>query len=232
MSEKKQSNESLTQAQRFGLALGSVLTSQNSGRHTTLYPHESTPEQVAMEKKTLARDWGIHCRDDLIQTLERLASGDGHNNEFVYLRTLLATLDNDSRHAFIDSFKKDVKQYAKLKIVERYLYGFQKGGIYAYDGGRYIMLCRWAAMTGLLQNGEAWRLILDMAINIQSIFSDWYAYGASYVAGRHFWYSNLSAIHVHGLMQHVKQLFAEKNGPWTIPWNTDLIMGYVENDHG
>lgn len=229
MSEKKPDIGHLTQAQHFGLALGSILTSQNSGSHTTLYPHEPTPERVAIEKKTIARDWGIHCREELMQALDGLSNGGGHNKEFMYLRTLLATFDIDSRHAFIDSFKKEVEQYAKLKIVERYLYGLHKGGIYAYDGGRYIMLCRWAAMIGLLHDSEAWRLIMDMAVNIQFIFSDWYAYGASYVAGRHFWYSNLSTTHVNGLMRHVKQLFAGKSGPWIIPWDMDLIAGYAKS---
>jgi hypothetical protein len=219
---KTELSKSLSPCQLFGLALGGVLASQNQGCHHRLYPSEPTKKNISKTARTLARDWDIRTTDELKQTLEGLANNDGQNPEFMSLLAFLGTLDHSGRSAFINAYRKDPEHYAKLTIVDRSRYRLPGMGICAWDCGRYIMLCRWGAMIGLLGDDEAWQLIMQMAAQVQPMFPDWYTYGLSYITGRHFWNANLSAKHATAMMEHVQQLFIGENAPWTIPWDVDL----------
>jgi hypothetical protein len=214
--------EPLSAGQLFGLALGAVLASQNHGCHHRLYPEQPTKENLEVITATIARDWDIHTADDLLANLAELATGSDWNQEFMHLMALLGTFDGSSRSAFIEAFRKDPEHYAKLIIVDRSRYRLQGVGIFGWDCGRYIMLCRWGAMIGLLPDAEAWRLIMQMARKIQPLFTDWYSYSLSYVTGRHFWNANLSVQHATSMMAHVQQLFIGEDAPWAMPWHVEL----------
>jgi hypothetical protein len=219
---KTQHPESLSPGQLFGLALGGVLSSQNQGRHDRLYPQEPTRRNVSQIAATIARDWDIRTRDDLDEALKGLTADGGQNQEFMSLMALLGTFDRPSRRAFINAFRKDPERYAKLTIVDRSWSSLQGMGILAWDCGRYIMLCRWGAMIGLLPDRQAWLLIMQMAKKVQPMFPDWYGYGLSYVTGRHFRNANLSAKHATAMMEHVQKLFIVENRPWAMPWDVEL----------
>jgi hypothetical protein len=219
---KKQHPESLSPGQLFGLALGGVLSSQNQSCHHRLYPKAPTQSNISQIAETIARDWGIRTRDDLIGALKGLTADGGQNQEFMSLSALLGTFGSPSRSAFINAFRKDPEHYAKLTIVDRAWHRLQGMGIFAWDCGRYIMLCRWGAMIGLLDDGKAWHLIMQMAGKVQPMFPDWYSYGLSYITGRHFWNANLSAKHATTMMAHVQQLFIVESGPWSMPWDVEL----------
>ena len=172
----------------------------------------------------LARDWDIRSTDELNAALDGLFTGGGQNEEFMELMALLGTIKADRRNVFIESRKKDPQVFAKLTLVDRSLYRLHKGGIFAWDCGRYVMLCRWGAMIGLHSDEQAWERIMRIAGHVQPLFSDWYAYAVSYVTGRHFWMGTLSVDHVTRMTAYVQQLFTGDAAPWSVPWDTHLSL--------
>lgn len=222
MIDKNNETSRLSEAQLFGLALDGILATQNNSHCHTLFLSEPTEENVSIEAETLSRDWGIRSTEELKESLERLISNQSHSHEFKHLVVLLGTFDSDEKRAFIESYRQRPEQYAKLTIADRALYSMQQNGIFAWDCGRYVHLCRSGAMIGLLSQKDAWLMIMQIARHVQPMFKDWYAYGTSYVTGRHFWNASLSANHVNRMMGFVKQLCTGENAPWTLPWDLDL----------
>lgn len=213
---------SLSPPQRYGLALSGILASQNGCRHDTLAPNEPSEENKANVAHVLERDWEIRSGQDLEACLASLMKGGGHNEGFMEMHRMLEAMDMASRKRFIECNRQDPERYAQWAIVDRSLFRLRGKGIAAWDCGRYVMLCRWGAMTGLMPDQQAWELILKMARTIQPRYSDWYEYGISYVTGRCFWLCTLSADQTNILMQHVKQLLSGRNATWAVDWQTDL----------
>jgi len=216
------STKKLSPPQRYGLALSGILSCQNDCRYDTLVPSEQSEENKADVAQVLERDWGIRTRQDLEACLASLMKGGGHNQGFMEMQRILEAMDMASRKRFIESNRHDQKRYAQWSIVDRSLFRLHGKGIAAWDCGRYVMLCRWGTMTGLIPDQQAWELILKMARATQPLYSDWYEYGIGYVTGRCFWLGTLSADQADILMQHVKQLLSGRNAPWAVDWQTDL----------
>jgi hypothetical protein len=213
---KPSTHSDLSSAQRFGLALAGVIACQNGYCLDRLHPSEGTTENKATAAHLLKRDWEIHTTADLENSLEWLAAN-GQNRQFMEMLVFLSALETKARERFVASRKQDAEQYAQLRIVARSIYRLHRAGIFAWDCGRYVMLCRWGAMIDLISDALAWQRIIYMAGKVQPLFPDWYTYGISYATGRHFWRASRSADHVDYLMRHIQQLSGE-NAPWRMPW--------------
>jgi hypothetical protein len=222
------SNE-LTPSQRYGLALSGILTMANDYRIDTLYPEDVNENGKETTIKVLKRDWGIETVDDLYSSLSWLGENGGNNGEFMEMLHFLEVMDMASRKRFIESKKTDPKQFARLTMVDRYLFRFQNKGIMAWDYGRYVMLCRWGAYLGLIRDSEAWERINQVAKTVQPVFEDWYEYGLNYITGYSFGFSTLSSERPNAMIANIKRLLSGENAPWAIDWNIDLSVGYVSN---
>ena len=215
-------NNGLSQAKRFGLAVGGVLAKQNRLRLDMLHTEKVDSETKTDIAHLLARDWSIQTTEDLKEQLASLLTGSGFINDFNGMIRVLTPMDEISRKRFVASHRQDAERYAQWVIVERSLFRLNKAGITAWDHGRLVMLSRWGATIDLISDQYAWDMILQSARTVQSTFSDWYEYGISYVTGRCFWMGTLAADQSEYLMQLVKELLYGENAPWALNWQTDL----------
>ncbi len=214
--------DGLSPAQLWCLATSAILTERNGGRHDTLHSNGNQKDEIDALQHILKRDWSITSKKDLLDTLQWLET-DGHNTGYMNLQQQLTTMSETEIAHYTDANQNNSKLHSSLILVKNYRRRLRKGGIRAWDDGRYISLCRWGATSGYITEDEAWSLMIPIGQQIQCSFKDWYSFGISYIAGRQYWRSQLSQEHAKTQMEYFYTLFHEQYSPWrVIAWNTEL----------
>lgn len=220
--EKMSNIDNLSEAQLWMLSIDAVLAEQNNSNHDTLYGYEKTKEAVDSMKHVLKRDWGIASKSKLLSTLNWLLT-DGHGVDFIKDRNFISTLSEAAQNAYIENLEKNSSDYVQHKLVKNYDKCLSQAGVLAWDYGRYVSLCRWAAAIDLISTEEAWEFMLKAAKLAQKSYSSWREYGLAYIAGRQTWLANISSESAEEQLEKIKSLIMDKNSPWnTLEWNVNL----------
>ncbi len=218
------------------LAFGAILDSQNGHPHSRLLP-EMTPAQreeyVRRERELLGTSWDVHSREDLLDMLEKLQSGDfGQRRSFWDLRQRLLEGRTENYLKLINEAQARDQSGARAFFVATHLGPFHGRTlpITSWDFGRYINLCRWGVLSEWLTEQEAWERILPAARLLQASYASWDDFSADYFMGRNFWRQQSGAEN-DAVRYTVAILKNPPNGLWsTIPWSESLGEGKVLQD--
>jgi hypothetical protein len=217
---------SLTEAQRWALALTEIMTVSNNDSHDTLNFDEINEKNKKIYLELLARDWGVNNREELLETINRMEI-DGHAGALEKVKNIIRETKDFSIFNMINTYQLSAKQYNYFKFVLSNWSLFGNRNIVVWDYGRNISLCRWGYDCGYLTENEAWEKIMYYAKKIQAMYTSWQDYGFDYYMGRVFWASGFSE-EISYLIKTDKiyrQLIGE-NGYWKeLKWDIDLEYG-------
>ena len=203
---------------------------------------------------TLVRQWQVHNREELLDTLQGLLQG-GHRKAYAETSALLAPLPTEqifelatrggewrpSKFGQVPPLEvpapRNGKEMMERLVVIRHLdlppivaNGHPTTPIAAWDYARYINLCDFGYRVKFLTEQEAWDRIEPMARLIQARYHSWAEFAADYIRGREFW--SLAAMRDDGPeMRKIAEHLQGKDGLWTsIPWEESLGGGPVADD--
>lgn len=209
-------------ARDWALATSAVLTTRNGERHDILGGQERTDTAVAQVRDLLDRWWGVRDRDSLVRLLDWLER-EGHRVPFAQLGADLgrrspadvATMQADP------GLPEDVRHQMAVVVREHHQLGAK--GLLGWDYARYVSLCRWSYLVGLLSEEEAWARIMSAARRIQATFSSWQELGENYLIGREFWSPTEMRRTGHLYQDALQRLLTDPQSPWVrLPWGTSL----------
>lgn len=210
--------ENLSNGQLWVLGLSALLSERNGKPLDRLRHHEN----VDGVRHFVKRDWGIESRDELLDMLQWLKD-EGHNQSYLETQAFMSSLSEESMNAYINA-SPDNNQLAKRKIVKNYRHVLGKGGISAWDYGRYASLCQWGVIVEWLEEDECWEKLFSIARKAQQEYLDWYDYGVSYIAGRLYWRGVATGDNTDAEMEVIRRIIANANSPWNkINWNESLV---------
>jgi Protein of unknown function (DUF1266) len=218
------------------LAFGAILDSQNGDPHSRLVPPMGPDERqkdMKRLKELLASWWSIHSREELLDMLDKLQSGEFGQRQ-AYWETRRRLVDAKMEN-YIRVIKEDASESdggTRAFIVATHL-GAVHGAtlpITAWDFGRYINLCRWGVDCEWMTEQEAWDRIIPAARLLQASYASWDEYAADYLLGRNFW-SPQHAADNETIRYRVTLLKLPPKGLWaTIDWNESLGTGAMLQD--
>jgi hypothetical protein len=189
----------MTPAQRFSLAPSAILVRYNLESPLLLGGREPG-EQASGEARELLEDsWEIKSRADAAGALKFLAE-EGHRAEYDSVR--LSPKISKKRARFVQ--QHDVELGGRSLL--------------AWDLGRVSFVAGKSFLAGFLDEAQAWKACLEAARRLQKAYRSFEELGRQYLLGREFWNDNADEA-----MGHVyRALVLEKEGPWSLPWDTDL----------
>jgi hypothetical protein len=218
------------------LAFGAILDSQNGSPHSRLMPTMAQAERQKAEEKEkemLASWWDIHNREELLETLDKLKSGEnGHRRAYWEIRRRLLYGKMENYLGVISEASPENNGGARAFIVATHLSPLRGATlpITAWDFGRYINVCRWGVICGWISEQEAWDRIIPAARLLQASYTSWDDYAADYLLGRNFW-SPQAASDNETIRYTVALLKLPPKGLWsTIRWNESLGAGETLRD--
>jgi hypothetical protein len=218
------------------LAFGAILDSQNGEAHSRLVRQADPAERLKREadtKELIASSWGIHNRDELLDTLAKLQSGKfGQRGGFWEIRQRLLEGRMENYLRVITALSSENYDGASAFIVATHLGPIHRNAlpITAWDFGRYINVCRWGVECEWITEQEAWDRILPAARLLQASYSSWEEFAADYLLGRNFWNPQTAADN-DTIRYTVALLRLPPSGLWsTIDWNESLGTGDTLHD--
>jgi hypothetical protein len=223
-SESDESFTPPTEEQKFwALATTAVLTESNRRRHDLLGGCERTPAEIKVWRNSLVKWWGVHNRDDLLDTLKWIEDG-GHRKEFDKIAAFLSSVTPETLAEIRrQAATRDPSVINKIEIVIKYKDEFGKKSIIAWDYDRYISLCGWGYIAGYLSEEEAWRKIMPAARLLQNTFDSWRDLGMNHVVGREFWSFEETRRKGAYTRQCYERLLTNPSSPWVrLKWNLNL----------
>ncbi|MBU6952828.1 DUF1266 domain-containing protein [Hahella sp. HN01] len=224
------SENPLSDVQLWGLAVSAILTEFNRARHDLLGSEVATPESVQAWKEGLQEWWSVTDRDSLLETLDFLLEG-GHRAGFDKLREQVMPLTAEQYKAAWEA-NEDEALRANMKIIRRFSNALGEAGIASWDIARYISLCRWGYLVGMMSEEEAWERILHASRAVQSMYHSWRQMGLGYVVGRMYWQSDASDEHMTKFFNLLRRQTVNPDSYWVkLPWDLDL-GGEEEENHG
>jgi hypothetical protein len=217
------------------LAFGAILDSLNGDPHSQLAlplgPAE-TQDREQKKRQLLASAWGINSREDLLNTLAGLQSGErGSRRAFWETRHKLLEGKMENYIRIISDPSAD-NNGASTLIVATHLSPIRGSAlpISAWDFGRYINLCRWGFVCGWLTEQESWDRIIPAARLLQSSYTSWDEFASDYLLGRNFWNPE-SGSDNETIRYTIALLKLPPKGLWsTIPWSQPLGPGEALGD--
>lgn len=215
--------EPTEQQKLWALSAAGVLTEVNKDRHDLLAGCESTPEELDLQKKSLSKWWGIECREDLFRSLRWIEDG-GHRQHFEEMGSYLPTIARtEEQYNKMISQIDDPEIINEWNVVLRNWHYLGRKSLIGWDYSRYIHLCRRGCLLGLINEKEAWNLIMPVAQLLQQTFDSWEQLGENYLIGREFWSYARTKENGWYFLQAYNRLLADSTSPWvTIPWDLKL----------
>ncbi|GAA6168647.1 DUF1266 domain-containing protein [Sessilibacter corallicola] len=208
-------------AQSWMISLGALLAALNNNHCSSLaLDQKSNTDLIQSWHRTLSRDWGIHNRAELIDMLKWLHT-EGHAQNYQNIASYWNRFNEQQFALEINRIEQPEHQIqAKLAYTHRHV--ISKGGILAWDLGRYAHLVRTAFFIDWITEDEAWRLLSIAAETAQINFSSWHQYGISYCVGRLFWKKTaLSQKSCEDNFTYLQKVLSDSTHPWSkIAWHT------------
>lgn len=221
MTEQTDQNK-ISDAQLWALGVSAVLTEINNNQHNDFYLEEQSEENLELHQRTLKRDWSIETPEELEKTLDWLLN-EGHNTKYMNQQNFLRSLSLDAMNRYVNAFKNNEDAYNELTLVINYREVLQDCGILAWDYGRYVSMVRWGGLLSFYPEKRGWELIMPIARRVQETFTDWYHFGTSYYAGRHYWSAIVTEDRALDSMNLIRRLISNEQCVWgKLDWNTDL----------
>jgi hypothetical protein len=185
------------------------------------------------ERELLASSWDIHSREELLDTLDKIQSGEeGHRGAYWEIRRRLLEGKMENYLRVVSETPNENNGQVRAFIVATHL-GPLRGAtlpITAWDFGRYINLCRFGVLCSWITEQEAWDRIIPAARLLQASYASWDDYATDYLLGRNFW-NPLAASENETLRYIVALLKLPPKGVWsTIQWNESLGAGEALRD--
>lgn len=207
----------------WALAAAGVLTEANGDQHDILAGCEATPDEIEKQRLSLSKWWGIDSREDLFRSLQWIEQS-GHRKHFDEMGSYLPTIaQTEEQYNKMISQIDDPELINAWNVVLRNWHYLGKRSLIGWDYSRYIHLCRRGYLLGLVNEKEAWDLIMPVARLLQQTFESWEDLGENYLIGREFW--SLKQTNEDGwyFLQAYKRLLADSTSPWVkIPWELKL----------
>ncbi|AIG26837.1 hypothetical protein BRLA_c025180 [Brevibacillus laterosporus LMG 15441] len=204
----------------YGLA--AVMNEMNGLKLKDNYKLNKSKENIRIHKHSLARDWGIENKEDLLQSLQWLLN-EGHRHSFDEMKFFLSTLSESDQLHYIESIPKTSETYREYYIVRAYMDRLPLAGIAAWDWGRYAHLCRIGAFVGYLSDDEVLELVKHVARIAQQQYSSWQEFGTSFLIGRQFWWGQTTSESAVTMARFVRNLIIHPNSVWNrLDWNQPL----------
>jgi Zn-dependent protease len=121
---------------RWALATAAILTESNGRSHDLLGGCEPTPEEGEAWRESLAKWWGDHNREDLLETLEWIRQG-GHRRQFDEIALNLSESSPQQVAEIQRRVSVDPATSNKVAVVLTYKDTFGSKSITAWDSQRY-----------------------------------------------------------------------------------------------
>lgn len=201
----------LTDAQRWGLVAGGLLTEINDGGYDSLW----FPFGRSKSKQYLRDGWDTVDQDDLNRIHDWLVR-EGH-------RVSCAAICQHVREmqlglAPYDANDPHIELY---RWVADNLTALETSQLVAWDYTRLVNVARWGYTSGLIDQKVAWKWIFEAAHALQRSYSNWAEIGEDFLLGFSFWANGKSPDD--GFFDAHRKLTTAHNSPWrSIHWNQPL----------
>ncbi|MCA0315599.1 MAG: DUF1266 domain-containing protein [Candidatus Melainabacteria bacterium] len=208
---------------QWAIACSAILFSQNRRGLYSLRGGIPSLEHSEDEKSRLVSWWGIHSRQDLLDTLKSQETG-GHNRSWFRIKEKLANKQGNQLVLSETLRDLDAEQARnRIELVEIYGKRFGDRGLMAWDLCRCICLIRWGYDVGFLTEDECYTLMMPYARKLQANYTSWQQLGEEYLVGRNFW---SKAEYENGRKrtdEALARLLHLPTSPWVkLPWKTNL----------
>ena len=181
-------------AQGFAYALGAPYQVQH-GLPVDAIPKPST-DLCKRLSEMCRRDWSVESAEDLLSTLNWLGR-EGHRiphrfriRQYCLMRRPAIAARREELRGFGEKDPKALTELWRLDAVQADWHGVRGGVLVGFDAARAAMLVRCGLVLGWLEEGAAWRYLLDMAADVQRSFGSWADYAADYKLSRALWSGN------------------------------------------
>ena len=202
-------------AQSFAYALGAPYQVQ----HAMLV--DALPKSNGALRKRLSemcrRDWSVESAEDLLSTLNWLGR-EGHRiphrfriRQYCLMRRPAIAARREELRGIGEKDSEARTELWRLDAVQADWHGVRGGVLVGFDAARAVMLVRCGLVLGWLEEGAAWRYLLEMAADVQRSFNSWAEYAADYKLSRALWSGNATPDLFDGIADHL--LVAPKS-PW------------------
>jgi len=200
-------NDAGPEAKQWAVAAAAILNTmtRHQPRHDCLggAPKEAGPEKTA--KVVLTNSWGIDSREQLIATLEGLATG-GHTRDYL-----------QAAAAYQQAPPQQRAQDPNLAFVNQFGQEIGARGLMAWDLGRMVAVAGWGYLANYCTEEEAWNACLSAGVRLRQTYTSWDEYGRHYRLGLLFWDAGAA-----GQLDQLLGQLQVPNSPWkTVPWSLD-----------
>ena len=208
-----------TPAKEWAIACGGLLSAMNGQYQNSLETAESTPEEIAAQKKSLERWWGVTDRESLLRILQWVQD-DGHRKGW---DRLADAIESGAPALKSELAQQNPKSQNQINVCTKYYKQVGAKSLLGWDYSRYIELCRWGYMCGYLSKDEAWEKIMPAAKLLQKTFDSWEDLGQNYIIGRKYWSTQETAKSGDIYARNLKTLLSDARSPWVLlKWQTKL----------
>lgn len=201
-----------------------MLTAVNHGDIQKAGGYEKTADNTKVIKKLLVDWWGINNRNDADNTLNWLLE-EGHRHEFLaaFGEYKLQNYNRESFNKIITTVPKSDRPYFTLLFDSYEKYGTD--AITAWDLCRALQLLGFYYIAGYYTYEESLDKSLEIAKQIQGIYSSWDDMCQSYLYGYQYWNDddiNDKESATYSRTQVYKKVKNMKNSPYNLRWDTEL----------
>ena len=218
--------EQLSVDQQNALSTGLIITEQNMFCCDSLESDASNSGKTE-QRYRLRNGWGIYSSESAIKSLSSFGSTHKLYDIAIeiYLKVPKEHWQSCIDEQIPDQFRQDILAYcSQLDNVCKVLLK-NKGakdedeinqilhrGTIAWDLGRLVYIARASYVAGYINKDQAWQSINSVLPILKQSFSDWKAFGQSYMLGRAMWSHDDSGIY--GLFDIYQQCVTSEQSPW------------------
>ncbi|MEI7026874.1 DUF1266 domain-containing protein [Paenibacillus sp. y28] len=203
-------------------ALGAILDEMNGLDSESYYELKRTKDNIDMHAYSLKRDWNIASGEDLKEALGQLRDN-GHRSSFDKTRWILSSMTEAEQAAYIQTISPASSQYTQACIVRAYMNRLPRAGIAAWDWGRYANMCKKGVFLSYITESEARELLMLIGPEVQKAYSGWLEFAISYLAGRQFWWNQLTRESAEEHAGYVHKLVTDNKSLWNqLDWKLSL----------
>ena len=142
----------------WAISTGALLNEMNQGNHFLLSTRKRTPENIEGGKALLGNSWGVHNKQELLDTMNELKKN-GHRKTFKEDGKKVSEINEIFFKSLLE--KAALNDKVSLMILREYYPKLGKKGILGWDLSRYVLLCRWGYLAGYLTAEESWNYIFS-----------------------------------------------------------------------
>lgn len=215
----------LSDSAKWANASYAPLTKANDGDYTQLGGYPKTEAYAAGMQEMLEQQWSITDHDSLILQINWLQGDSGNNADFLREMKEMGFLDQNTeeRANAIAGYDATSQDYLINMFVAYDRYG--DNAIAAWDLVRANSLAGMGYIAGYCTEEECLEMSLSISQKLQSLYNSWDEMFDSYILGYCYWSGenvNDETSHAYERKGYYDSLHQEKNGPYSLAWDTTL----------